>query len=528
MPRLLIPLAQKPGHLPLGRERFESSRFTWWILSMGGLLRIIFYFLSDNNGTDALDRAALAAKWVKHPNWDLAFGAPWPPLHFWLMGTAALALGNVDFASRLLSLLTGIVSLWLVWKLARGFYGQSAADFSVLAFAIYTLQIGYSTTSSSEAPYLFFVLAGLCAFLSYERSGHLSWIALSGICFTFGSAIRYEAWVVAFCVGLILLVPAWRTAELTFWRSDHLQSLALFTVTAGSWPVFWLGYSWLKWKHPLYFVAMNHTNVAEALALNPSSGLYRLAVFPVSLFLTLSPLVFGAALCALWRAAHGRIGWQIAVVVIGVALVQFYQIISGGVMAFARYSITLGTLLAIMSGYGLESLRQRYFANATRAFRTAVLITLLLNLGIILTLSETRWRYSEKFGSISPRVRFPHYIQDLGKALRHRLGPSDAVVIDNYNAQTNLIEAVSGFPLLTPDRVFDAAAEHQDLQSELQSFIATKRPKYLVYSDRGTLQPFFALPYRCQSTPVISEGIEFQCLFATELYSLYEIHYLSS
>jgi 4-amino-4-deoxy-L-arabinose transferase-like glycosyltransferase len=518
-------------NLPVSREHFSIPRIAWWILITGALLRILFYYLSDNDGTDALERAALAAKWINHPNWDLVFGGSWLPLHFWLVGGLALVIGNVELASRLLSLLTSVASLWLVWKIARNMYSRCAADFSLLAFAFYTLHIGYSTTSSSEAPYLFFVLAGLYFFLIFGRSSGLFWLALSGICLTLASAIRYEAWVVIFGVGLIVLGPPWRILRITFWRVEHLKSLALFVLTAGSWPGFWMGYSWLKWKHPLYFVALNHKNVAGTLALVQTGlpAIYRFAVFPASLFLALSPLVLGAASYALWVALHKTAGWQIAFLLITLALVQYYQIASGGVMAFARYTITIGTFLAIMSGDGFERIRRRYFPDATRTFYAAIIIVLALNMGIILTLSEAQWRFSEKFAAISPRVRFPHYIQGLGKALHDRLGPADSLVIDNYNEQPNEVEAAAGLPLLNSDRVFDSAAEEpQNLRGDLLRFIDTKGPRYLVYSDRGTLRLILGLLGGCQSRPIITEGMEFQCLFATDVYTLYEIHYLSS
>jgi 4-amino-4-deoxy-L-arabinose transferase-like glycosyltransferase len=507
-----------------GSKQANLSRTTWSILTLGVLLRVIFFLISDNNGTDAIARAYLTADWLAHPSLRLVYSV-WPPLHFWLMGGVALLIRNVELAGRLLSLLTGVASLWLFWKIARNVYSETTANLSLWVFALYSLHIGYCTTSSSEAPFLFFVLGGLLSFLLYQNSGDLRWIALSGFSLTLSAAIRYEGWVVIFGVGLVLVglgvVAIWHKGE-TF---KCFKALVVFGVTGGSWPVFWMVYSWMKWKHPLYIVAMNHLNVANTLAEFPTSTLYRLSVFPVALFLTLSPVAFAAALYALRLSVREPAGRFIAFLTVVLALVQLYQVYSGGVMAFARYTLTLGTLMAVMAGQGLERAGQRWFSQSQHLVRIIFVAALAINLSAILVLSEVHWRYSEKFGSISPRQRFPQYIEEVAKRLRERLGPDDAVVIDNYSVQSNIVASAAGLPLVT-DRVFSVAAAHPaGLRTELYAFIEADRPKYIVYSGRGYLRPYLPLPGGCPVEAVISQGMKFRCLFANEIYTLYEISY---
>lgn len=484
-------------------------------------------FFSANAGGDALERASITAQWVAHPSLKFVYESDWMPLHFWLMGILALLLRNAELSSRLLSLLCGVASLWFVWKIARMIYTETAANFSLLVFAFYTLHIGYSTTSSSEVPYLFFVLAGLLCFLNYERSLNGRWLALSGVWFTLGAAIRPEAWLIILGMGLILLGTPRRIANRTFWRSEHLSSLALFIASAGFWPLVWMGFWWVKYKNPLFFLAQNHGRVLQELAGYPTSALYRAAFFPGVLLLTISPLGLTGALTALWLAIRRSRGRQIVALLLIVGIMQLSEIATGGLATRARYTITLGTLLTILSGYGLEHIGRRHLSNTTRAFSSLIVVVLVINLGAVLVLSEMRWRFSEKFASISPRLRFARYITDLGNALRPRLGPADALVIDNYNEEPNEVAEVAGLPLLHGSRVFDAAAKHQDLRTELGSFIDTKHPRYLVYSDKGLLRRVLDFPSGCPLKPVIDGDLEFRCVFANEIYVLYEIHYRS-
>ncbi|MGA8213699.1 MAG: glycosyltransferase family 39 protein [Candidatus Sulfotelmatobacter sp.] len=503
------------------------SRAGWWILLAGIGLRVVFFLVSANAGGDALERAALAARWVRHPVFGAVLNDAWLPLHVSLEGGLALLLGNVELASRLLSLLAGAASVWLVWKIARLLYGETAAYLSLLVFAFYSLHIGYSTTSSSEAPYLFCVLAGLDCFFNFQQTGRMKWLALSGICLTLGAAIRYESWVIIFGVGLVLFVSALGSLPDRFSRMRDLQSLLIFGLTAGAWPAFWMAFSWLKWRNPLYQVEATRSLVAQTVKSFPHSPFYLLAFTPGVLFLTLSPLAFAGAFYGLWSAIRRRPGHQFVGIVAAFALVQLYQVVSGGQLALARYSITLGTLLAVASGYGLEQIARRFSLQSGCTFYAVVTVVLLLNLGTILVLSESRWRFSDKFSSISPRLRFSRHIQDVGTELRRRLAPGDALAIDNYNVESNEVAEVAGLPLQTGDRVFDAALSRQDLPSDLWNFIALKRPKYLVYSEHGVLRPILPLPSGCSATPVIRGEMEFACLFANDIYSLYEIHYLT-
>src|SRR5581483_2897679 len=217
-------------------------------------------------------------------------------------------------AGRMLSLVLGSASLLAVWHAARDLYGEKAAGLSLLVFAFYTLHVGYSTTSSAEVPYLFFAMAGLALFFRYRRKPSIRTLVWSGLLFTIGAAIRYEAWVMMFAVALVLLAE-----PLKAWLRGRPQSrawahLALFCACAGLWPAFWMLENWRHFGHPLYYVAMQKVWVPEILAAGGHSQLYNLAVSPGTLLLTLSPVAFAAALYAFASAIRNQIGRDLAVI----------------------------------------------------------------------------------------------------------------------------------------------------------------------------------------------------------------------
>ena len=506
--------------VPQQRERSIPGK-VWWILFVGAALRVTFFFLAENTGGDALARASITAQLLQHPGFHLNF-EPWLPLHFWLTAAMSALVGDPGLGARALSLVLGIASLGIVWALAKEVYGESSATLSLLVFALYSLHIGYSTTSSSEAAYLFFMLAGLLGFFVYRRSGSLVVLGLAAIALGISAGIRYEAWICIFAVVVVLiLMPSLRTTG-GFWGVDHVREVFVFGSIAGLWPLFWMIYQWKNFGKPLYGVTKNYGWVAEQVTAAQTSTLYHLVLPPGVILLTLSPLVVAAAFYGLALGLRHRRSREFALILFIIGTVFAIQIVSGGVASFARYTITVGTLLAIASGFGLERIADFLSRRRARQFRAAVGFLLVLNLGATLTLSEAANPFSDKFASISPRLRFPDRIEGLRQFLKPRLEPNDAVVIDDYNVESNIVAAAIGLPLLPGDRAFLASSQPV---SALWEYMDRRRPRYLIYSNRGVLRAYLPLAQECLTSPASLRGMEFWCLYGNDVYRVYAVKY---
>jgi 4-amino-4-deoxy-L-arabinose transferase-like glycosyltransferase len=185
-----IPEASPSGS---GGPEPKADHFSGISLSFllaGVVVRVVCFMFSTNIGGDALSRAEITSEWLQNPSWRPdAFGA-YLPLHFWLMAIPDYLLGDAELGGRLVSVVLGTASLYLFWLCARELFEERAADYSLIVFALYAVNVGYSTNSSSEAPYLFFLLGGLTCFFSFRRSEKYSHLVLSGLCMTLASAIR--------------------------------------------------------------------------------------------------------------------------------------------------------------------------------------------------------------------------------------------------------------------------------------------------------------------------------------------------
>lgn len=506
---------------PLMRDSASSNeRLAAGLLGLGSLLRILSFFYSDNAGGDAGARVGLAARWLQHPAPKVIFHV-YEPGHFWLIGFASLFVHDVVLAGRLLSLMLGIGSLFVVWKLAGTIYGGAAGVSSLAVFSLYSLHIGYSTTSSAEVSYLFFLLISLLLFFLYLRKeqGSLWYLLLSGFSLSVSESIRYEAWIFFFAMFVVLaLRPWWDTDDSD--KKHSVPSFLAFGVSGGAWPIFMMSYSWHRFGNPMHLVTLNSQRVHEWLASSHSSLARQLALTPVVLALSLSLPAFVAAIYSVIASFHLRLAAIYAAMVFFFGLIQTYQIIRGGLEANSRYTITLGTMFAVLAGYGIEKLCEKLAPSRVGTARTVVFCCLFVNLGVLLAVSESHTAAAETIASISPRLRFARRIASVGQFLRAHRNPEDAVAIDDYNVESNIVADAAGLPLLAGRLDYLASVQNE---TGILEYINAEHPRFLVYSDQGTLRKWIPLPEGCGTTRI--GEIQFACEFSNQIYRIYELSY---
>lgn len=518
------PHQSTPAYSPESSLSSSSMMYTprevKWLLVIGCGLRIIFFHFSQNNGGDAFARAAVTANWLSHPSFDLDFGGPtWPPLHFWLMALVAQIVPNVLLACRLLSLVAGLISLWLFWKLALRLFGRSAAIISLVIFTLYPLHIAYTTTSSSEATFIALVLGGLLYVYSFGSATNYDSLVKGGFLLTAAAAIRFEAWILILGLGIVFLVgrEGRRVGDKGYWRT-----LLAYSIPSGAWPFFWIIHEWIITGHPLYALFSQHSSVPMQLALAPGHGwLYEMSLLPGVILLTLTPFALSGTIYGLylsWRLKKNR---GLVFLVLFFAFFQLETIATHGSIAMARYTLTLGTFCALFAGYGLVQLGQLFLSMKPSAVRDIMAVLMAANLAFILSFSRHSGPFEDKFRSISPLMPFQVHIETLSKYLRPKLQPADRLVIDNFNDESNLLVAALGLPLVPGDRAFIPSADNQ-IGPAL--FFNSAHPRFAILAGRGSIGSQLNLPLACSTSWRVQE-IQFRCVFENEVYRVYEIDY---
>jgi len=119
----------------------------------------------------------------------LASAAPdKPPLLFYTMAAAFLALGHIEVAARLAGLMAGVLSVALVWRLASNV--SVLADAAAAAMAFSPFAVLFSPTAFLDPVMVMFVLASLTA-VTRGRSG---W---SGVLLGLAAAVKVQALIFA-------------------------------------------------------------------------------------------------------------------------------------------------------------------------------------------------------------------------------------------------------------------------------------------------------------------------------------------
>jgi hypothetical protein len=367
-------------------------------------------------------------------------------------------------------------------------------------------------------------MAILLFYLATSNEDASTWyLALSGISLSVAEAIRYEAWIIFAALGMslvawVLFQPAQRWYD---WR--QIRKVAVFGVTAGAWPAFMMSYSWRTFGDPLYLVTQNHSRVAWFLAEHPKPMIAQLAVFPAVLLISLSPIAFLSALYGLYRSFSSWPTASFAAVTLFFGAIQFYQILTHGLLANARYSISIGALLAVAAGFGFDKLMAGWTASRSRMAQVFLILFLCGNAALVLAISEIPNRYADKFISVSPRLRYSSRIAAVAGYLRGHMGPNDSVLIDNYLAESNEIADAAGFPLVrTPQLYMEGMKNYND--GTAREYLQAAHPRLVVYASGGAIRSWLTLPNSCDPDDEV-DGIRFHCAFTSQVYRVYELTY---
>jgi len=239
------------------------------------------------------------------------------------------------WSPKLFSLACGLVSIVLLYRLARRLAGTEAAFAAALILAFSPLHIQASTTAASEAPFCALMLA--CLLLLW--SGRLVAPALLLAC---AGLVRYDGW---------LYVPL--CGALVYARRRRLTDAALFCAVA-SLPIPW----WLWQNHlyagdalaPIHHINQDHRNLARAAleGLGPFYfRVYSIASWPWAILIICTPVAGALALFGSVRAIVRRVPGG-AIALVGFVPLAYYALRGAAFLDFlplTRFAL-LGSVLA--------------------------------------------------------------------------------------------------------------------------------------------------------------------------------------
>ncbi len=274
------------------RSQFLSKdRFILVFILLALLItRGIVFPYAENLYGDSVVRSEIAERWAQEPKLYHGFNDgvyQFGPLHFYYMGIVLKAWPSREHATRLASLLMGVLLVVPIFRLGRRLFSSQAALITGLVVATWSLHIQASTTAASEAVFLtllFFCLDYLFQGIQEERFRPL---AIAALFSNLACALRYDGWMYFPLLGILIAISG----------KDRVASITravLFLALCVPFPLWWMQQNEVSMGdalYPLHYINDYHKNwVQDAIARNGNLGQRFVALFfwPATLVLTCS------------------------------------------------------------------------------------------------------------------------------------------------------------------------------------------------------------------------------------------------
>ena len=435
--------------LPSSAPAARLTPAAWAVVVLAVLVRLAVFPFAENKQADAPIRALLA----QHMNGSAAAAADprgfrqFGPLPIEVMRPFMAVTGETRIASRIPSLLAGLLAFFPFFALARRFgAGQTAQVLAGLGLALAPLHIQVSTTAATEALYLLFLLSTLVWLHAAVSARRRRDFLLAGLFGGLAAVTRYDMW---------LSLPFGAVAVLALGPRDRraFVDVMVFLSAAAVLPVAYLGWSLKAAGDPFFFVhhiTKDHAQLAAAAAgrLGPAAARVRqLAIWLISFAAAMTPLPFLALACAraIWRRASAatRVALVTALSPIGVYLIQ--GLVLGEFEPLPRFAIAPGAVLLPLCA---AELVERWGARP-RAALLGLTVTLAVALSATIeVLAFARpgrsWSGAECLG---PLTRLDAEDRALADFLRTHRRPEEGVFVDPLGFTDIVIIEAAGIPI---------------------------------------------------------------------------------
>lgn len=248
------------------------------------ITRIIALPFADIVEADAGARLFLADHAAHHGGALLSL--QWPALQIHLLSLFQMLTGDRTLGPAIFDLLMGAGVVVPFYFFTKNIFDKTGAFYTALIFTFCPLVFRNAFLPLSEVYNLFFSVTALWCLseglLHPEKK--IKWAILGGLAMTFACGGRFEAWILAGMMGILLLV------------AKQWKMFFAFGFASALYPVFWLVFCYLKSGDALISIHMVERQNFEITKVNAvewtkAEYIQRVIFFPFSLMVTLTPVV---------------------------------------------------------------------------------------------------------------------------------------------------------------------------------------------------------------------------------------------
>jgi hypothetical protein len=411
---------------------------------------------------DSPVRIEAAERWAAHPHLWRGFSEAFQygPLHLSLIGWLIELLGNRVVAARALSLVCGLLGVWLLGLLTLRHRDAASARWAMFGLALSPLHIQASTTGASEAVFLAMFLGALVLLESEQ-------VALAALLIGAAGLVRYDGW---------LYVPLF-TGYLWWRQRDHLRA-AGFAVLAAAPALGWMAVNKRYTGDalaPVHYITRDHLALARMMFDYFGSTrwrLYGLTYWPFAVCGILTPALGIAAMTGAFRTLWRRTsGWELSAIAwLPVAYFTFRTSVLGDFRPLARFALITATLSLI---FARDVISPRLRA-------PVIALMILWPLGLAAVSWNQNGGTAEWARPLSPISSVPPGVAQAATWLREHAKPDDIVLVD---AVWDYLDIPLVFAAGLPDQQWIRASWTDDFDQRL----ARRDPTLAVLLYQGKL-----------------------------------------
>jgi 4-amino-4-deoxy-L-arabinose transferase-like glycosyltransferase len=462
----------------------SDARYLARLILLVLAVRLVVFPVNEHMHGDAVPRTEMAEAWARAPHVITSFGdgaAQYGPLHLYLIG-AALSVFDRNDASRLVSLLFGVLTVVPIFALTRHYFGSRSAIWACLAFAVWGLHLQASTTGGSEAVALFLMWVAFAWFARALYRPHWIRFAIAALAMNLAAATRYDAWMY---IPLLAAVPLWQWTD----KRRAVRFGALFALLSLPYPIFWMAGNAAAHGHPLYpltYIDGYH----QAWVAQMPHGWHEwwlraqgLGFWPAMALVTLSPGVAWLGALGMGMAWHTRPAtrWLMVAAIVPAVYYTFRAAVLLDFLPLARFTTVQVSLLLpfIVSGWSWFLARRGAVAARRFAFVSitlAVLVPLALGLFTYHRDSVT----ATVLKPVSPVSTNPRAVMDAAEFVRREVvTPGHTLALDEDRTYQDL--PLGFFARVSAERT--ARLRWPDFRARVEALA----PEFVVLFDRGRL-----------------------------------------
>lgn len=395
------------------------------MVALAGIIRATIAAITQNAPGDPDCRALMSVDWACHPHL-LRYGV-WLPLHFYSIGLIYYLVGNPLIAGKLLSVITGTLTVIPLYNISTRLFGRKVALFTGLLLSILGMHVALSSLTMSEAPFALFAL--LAADIMLEQSlckkPTARRVLLAAFLLAIGGGFRHEAWLMTGIFSIWMLF------------SSKMRKFVIPYAVIGLLPfVLWGAMNYTAGYGFLYPLSgIDTIKKSELAGRTPLNILHIVHRWAVSFTKDPGPFVFMASIVGMWLAVKRRLNINMVALAIAMLLPLAYKsFTTPGWDPRDRYVIIPALLLLPYAAYAVYGI--------TKCTKKQTWIAAAL---IILTLGMQEADYSRHSKLCLPiRDRNPDEMQ-VSKFLSTEIKQNDRLLcVNNYQLQAYGIILRSG------------------------------------------------------------------------------------